>query len=287
MMDFKKLSKFIFSWLITIFIFIVLFYKIKFSAILDVLRQADTALIFLSILLSLIAHIVLAPARYREILKVFGCGLSFFETLILQMGSTPMKGIIPLKLGEVSRVTYLKNVHRVSVPRGTGSILLGYILSLSALTIFVYVGWFFRYLGSSAVAYIGFVCLALLFAALVSRVKSGPILLFYSLGFEGFKLLNALLIFKALHIAIPCSIFLLLAPVFIIIASLPITVWGLGARESVILLLFSRYATPEELLGGGLLVSFVNIFFPVVVGLFFIKPFLNRLLGIHKKKEQQ
>ena len=52
---------------------------------------------------------------------------------------------------------------------------------------------------------------------------------------------------------------------------------SLGIRESAILFLFSGYATPEKLLAGSLLITFIDGVLPILLGFFFIKPFLNGL----------
>lgn len=310
-MDLKRFLKFVLVWIITITILAILFSRIRFSEVLGTIRQADTELLSLTILLSLLAHLFLSLGRYREILKILGCRLTFFETILLHMGSLPIMSIIPFKMGELTRMAYLKKEHSLSYPRGVSSILLGYLLSLFILLLFIIIGWSLYHSNLPQRIYLPLLFL-ILFSLIVLSIRRGIIphffkkflkrlyqgeeepralserwgpkrviiLFFYSLGFEGYKLLNTFLLFKALNIEIPYGAFLLFAPLTFLAAALPITFWGLGTRESAILLLFSGYATPARLLGGSLLISFVNRLLPILFGLLFMKPFLNRLLNI-------
>lgn len=282
----KRLLKFFFTWFVTIAIFVVLFSRIEFFGVLEVLKQADITLLSLGLLVSVLAHTLLSPARYRDILKVLGCRLSFSETFILRMGSLPIKGILPFKAGELARAAYLNKRHHLSYSKGLTSIVAGYVLSLCAMFFFVFIGWFLFYVNLPGAVYLALLFLALLPLVLLFRMhRLKPIitLFLYSLGFEGCKLFNTLLIFKGFNIEIPYSTFLIFAPITLIFSTLPVTFWGLGTRESAILLLFSSYTAPDRLLAGSLLISFVNRLFPVLLGLFFMKPFLNRLLAVNRR----
>lgn len=283
-MKFKNLLKHGLTWAITIAIFIALFSRIEFSRVVEAIKGIDIALFSLSLLISLVAHISLSPERYREILKVFGCSLSFSEAFLLIMGSLPIRGVLPLRAGELSKVAYLKKVRNLSYSQGVKSVLLGYAMSALSLIFFILIGLALYYVVPFQRIYIVplFLILFILLAA-SWKVAIGRSF-FYSLGFEGCKLFNTLLLFKALNIEVQYSIFLLFAPITFFVAYLPITFCGLGTRESAILLLFSGYAAADELLAGSLLVSFVNRLFPILLGLFFIKPFLNKLLAIDRTR---
>jgi uncharacterized membrane protein YbhN (UPF0104 family) len=300
----------IFIWLVTIAIFVGLFSKIRFSEVLVASRQADLRMFFASILVSFAAYIFFSPAKYRVILKILGCPLSFAETLLLRMGSLPIKAVVPFRLGELGRVAYLKTRHKLSYPKGLGSILWGYVLSLFVLLFFIFIGWYFYYPDLSLIIYLIPLFIVVFLTALLFRTGvmerffakflAGPhgpsalppilagqrpskriiTLFLYSLGFEGCRLFNTLLLFKALGIEIPYSTFFFFAPLTLIASMLPVTLWGLGTRESSVLFFFSSYALPEKLLAASLLISFVNRLLPVLLGLFFMKPFLNRLWGI-------
>lgn len=106
----------------------------------------------------------------------------------------------------------------------------------------------------------------------------------HSLAIEGCKLLIILFSFKSLSIDLPVDALLLWGSMTIIAAYLPMTYWGLGIRESAVIVLFAGYAAPGHLLAAGLLMTFVDGLLPVLLGLFFIRPFLNNWLGSMMQK---
>lgn len=309
----RRMLKFAAVWLITIAIFAVLFSRIKLSDVVDALKQADGALFALSLALSAAAHIVITIPRYQFLLKTLGCRLSFSETLILRMGTLPIKNVTPFKAGELSRAAYLKNKHGFPYTRGVVSIVMGYALSFISLASCALVGltlvaeapwqkigaglllalfWALVFLGGSPlVSRLVKVFLKLLklpeseFRVCRKLLLPFPltVLLGYSLAFEGCQLLNTWLLLKALDASVPVETFLLFGPLSILIAVLPVTVFGLGTRESAIVYFFSRFASQDRLLAASLLTTFANRLLPIFLGLFFVKPFLDRLVKVRDR----
>jgi len=62
-------------------------------------------------------------------------------------------------------------------------------------------------------------------------------------------------------------------PVAIFVGLLPISISGLGTRDTAIVFLFSRYASPEVCISVGLLYVFFGYWLPSIFGL----PVLSRL----------
>jgi glycosyltransferase 2 family protein len=311
--NYKVILRFVLTWLTTIAIFVIIFSRIKFVDVIALIKQTDIKLLCTGILFSVFAHALLSSMRYQKIVKVMGCRLSFFEAVIIRMGCNPIKGILPFRMGELAIAAYMKKKHNLPYTKGFVSISVGYIFSFIALIIFYSFGCIF-YLHSQSQRII-FVLLFSLVLLLVTPLsfrhiprllawclkkfqklpdeskslieeydpKTIKVITLHSFGIEGFKLLIILILLKSLNINIPIDALLLFGSATIIAAYLPITYWGLGIRESAILLLFSGYATPDKLLAGSLLITFVDSVFPVLLGLFFVKPFLNNLWGSEKK----
>jgi uncharacterized membrane protein YbhN (UPF0104 family) len=223
------------------------------------------------------------------------------------MGCNPIKGILPFKVGELVIIAYMKKKHNLSYPRGLFSLLPGYVFSFIVLIIIYSCGGIFYFHNpSQRIIYTAVFCLILFLitplslrqiprlinwcakkywnhpeelTSLIEKYDPKAIhnIILHSVGIEGSKLLIIFVLLKSLGIEIPIDALLLLGSATIIAAYLPITYWGLGIRESAILFLFSGFATPEKLLAGSLLITFVDGVLPVLLGLFFIKPFLNSL----------
>jgi len=102
-------------------------------------------------------------------------------------------------------------------------------------------------------------------------------LLFYSILLMSSELIICYLLARGLHLSIPFYAILFFVPLTIIFSNLPITVSGLGVRETAFLFFLSAYALPEKILSLGLLASFVGHLFPVLIGITFFVPFLNRI----------
>jgi hypothetical protein len=105
-------------------------------------------------------------------------------------------------------------------------------------------------------------------------------LLIYSILLVSSELVIFYLLAESLHLSIPFYAILFFVPITIILSNLPITISGLGVRESAFLFFLSTYALPEKILSLGLLISFVGHLFPVLIGIPLLVPFLNRISNL-------
>jgi len=304
---YKTALRFVLTWLLTVAIFVVLFSRIKFADVFVLIKQTDIKYLCAGILLSVSAHVVFSSLRYQKVVGAMGCRLSLIEAIVVRMGCNPIKGILPFKVGELAIAAYMKKRHNISYPQGLFSLLFGYVFSFIVLILFYSCGGFFYFHNPYQRIIYAVVFLLILFSitplilrkitgfitwcvkkyqkkpdelmSLIDKYNPGTIrdIILHSLGIEGSKLLIILVILKSLSIEIPIDALLLLGSTTIIAAYIPITYWGLGIRESAILFLFSGYATPEKLLAGSLLITFIDGVLPILLGFFFIKPFLNGL----------
>jgi glycosyltransferase 2 family protein len=303
--------RFVLTWIVTISILVIIFSMIPLADVFVLIKQTDIKFLCTGILFSVVAHLLLSSARYQKVVKVMGCRLSFFEAVIIRMGSNPIKGILPFKMGELAIPAYMKKKHNLSYTKGFLSISVGYFFSFIVLIIFYSLGGIF-YLHSQLHRIFFAVAFLLILALIPLSIRQIPrllawclkkfrklpeestslieqydpgainIIMLHSFGIEGFKLLIILMMLKSFSIDIPADALLFLGSTTIIAAYLPITYWGLGIRETAILFLFSDYAPPDKLLAASLLITFIDSVLPVLLGLFFVKPFLNSLWGSKK-----
>ena len=91
-------------------------------------------------------------------------------------------------------------------------------------------------------------------------------------------LINFYILSKAINLNIPFSKMILIFPMIIIISFIPFSIAGLGVREGLVILFFSGFASTQSLLSFGILISFVEYLLPALLGLFFVKPFLSKVL---------
>jgi uncharacterized protein (TIRG00374 family) len=306
----RTLCQFVLSWLLTLILFIVIVSRIKVSDVLLGLSQADIRYMTAAVLFSLLAHLLFSSARYREIARAMGKRISFFEAVLIRMGCNPIKGIFPLKIGELAIVAYMKRKHHLSYPEGFFSIFIGYPFSLIVLIFFYSVGGIFYFSDLHQKIFFLFLLFAALMLTLPSNVNQMMSLLVhwigkfknfpgeeesflaemhrlektrnimvYSLGIEGFKLLVLCALLKSMGVNVSATVLLLFGSLTVMAVYLPFTYWGLGVRESAMIFLFSGQAPPEKLFAAGLMTTLIDGVLPVLLGLFFVQPFVKALLS--------
>ncbi|MFH1441764.1 MAG: lysylphosphatidylglycerol synthase transmembrane domain-containing protein [Candidatus Omnitrophota bacterium] len=99
----------------------------------------------------------------------------------------------------------------------------------------------------------------------------------YSIILQFSEIFICYILCKSLGLNIHFYIIILFIPLVILISNLPISISGIGIRESAILLFFYTYGTREELLSLGILIFFIEYMIPVFIGLFFINSFLIKI----------
>lgn len=309
---YQAVFRFLFTWFLIIVVFVIIFSRIQFTDVINIIKQTDIRFLCVAIIFSFFAHVIFSSARYQKVVESLGCRISFFESMIIRMGCNPIKGVLPFKTGELTIIAYMKNKHNLSYPEGLFSVFFGYIFSLIVLMIIYSCGGFFYFQHPFQEVIFAVLFLLVMLFIIPSNVRKIPFfidwyvskfrkqqavpdflnekidfriihnIIFCSLGIEGSKLLIIFAVLKSFHITIPVEALLLLGSITIIAVYLPITYWGLGVREPAILFLFSGYAASEHLLAGSLLITFIDGMLPVLLGLLFMKPFLKGLLGKEK-----
>lgn len=270
----RNVLKFILVWTITIIIFLLLFSRIKLGEVWLALRGMDRRLFLLAIGISVFGNVYLSGQKYRRLLQLLKCDLSLGEAILIKLGTIPFKHLLPFKSGEILRAVYLKHRHNFSYVKGGSSIFLGMGLSVVTLIFFILLTGFFYNEDIKQRYYFGFPILGGLImgamflrkgvlpqtthtwleaangrmaavvrditaVSLEKRYKRRMVALFgYSVGFEVAKVICYLLLFIASGIIVPPEPFLFYVPMVIMVSSLPITVFGLGTRESAIITFF-------------------------------------------------
>jgi hypothetical protein len=255
---------------------------------------------------------------WRRALKVLKCNISSKEALFIRTASYPINAIFPVKTGELINVLYLKRQRGLPFKKGVGSIIFIITLNLYTLlffsiTSFVLFGNFLFSITWGWFLVIVFLLLTILFfepkksynfvfyflrkihtkfyditkdlIEIFEKIsfKRKIVLIFYSGVIVLLTLIDYYILFMALNLDVPLYSILFFTPLIILISRVPVTISGLGVRETLIILLFSRYTSPASLLAVGILISFIDYIFPALIGLFFIKSFLNRIISPSKK----
>ena len=95
-----------------------------------------------------------------------------------------------------------------------------------------------------------------------------------------FKMAEVIMFFllaQAFQLKIPVTAIFLYVPLAVIISESPVNLSGIGVREGALVLFFYHFAAKETLVAAAVLIFIANRVAPLIVGLFFLLPFLSRM----------
>ncbi|MFA5259892.1 MAG: lysylphosphatidylglycerol synthase transmembrane domain-containing protein [Candidatus Omnitrophota bacterium] len=111
------------------------------------------------------------------------------------------------------------------------------------------------------------------FFLLATFFKLAEVLIFYSLA-------------QAYQLNIPGASIVLYVPLAMMISESPANISGIGVREGALVLFFYHSAPKEILVAIAILIFIINRMAPIIIGLFFLVPFLSKMqLSFAKIKE--
>ncbi len=276
-----KKIKFLLPVLAAILILFVLFSRIDIGEIREVFNESNKPLLALSPLILLLAHVVSA-LRWKIILRMLGRDIGLKTIIRLYLANIPVTKIVPLYGGDFMRAYYLKD--KVPVAKHAGGIFLGMVLDVAALATLAILGGLviekeMVYFSGLAIitVLILFYYLALIFKKSVPPAFRGkfenflyafntlirhPRMMFLIImpTFVAWFLvmLYIKLTFLAFDVNMPLLPIIALQPLVTLVSLLPITVWGVGTRETAMLILFSALAPGTVILAVGVTYSFVG-----------------------------
>lgn len=276
----------------------MIFTKVDPSSLVRELSNADPRYLLFAFLLSLPLPIIGAK-RWHCLLKSVNCHISYKESFYIFMGAFPFSFMTPSNLGDIVKAVYLRDKKNLSIL--SGCVLTEKILDLLMLALFALIGSIFyprRIVFILTIIAISSIIIAFMLSRtklnmpikkswndklnnmflslkiLTDNRKTLSILMFYTLIFWFLSVLQTMIFFFSLGIDVPYIYTLANIPIAIIIGLVPITLGGMGTRDSAIMFLFSEYASMEKLLGVGILFSLFRKWLFVFLGI----PFTQKLL---------
>lgn len=286
---------------ITALIFYLLFARIDFFSVINVLLSSDPLWLVAAFLLSLFSIAVTAK-RWQTLLKPLGYDFQYKESLYLILGALPLTSITPAKAGDVIKAYYLKD--KVPSTKTVGAVVAERTFDILSLVLLSLIGMLFRQRYELAsIAFIILVCIIAIFILarltssfhlsiikdswnekiqnlilplrLLTRHKTAFCLVFfYSLLIWFISIVQTLTFFYALGLDIPLLFTVANIPIAIFIGLIPVTLGGMGTRDAAIIFLFSEFASPEKLLGVGILFSIFRYWLLSLIGI----PFMRKMM---------
>ena len=287
--------------IITISIFYLLSSRISFLNSFQIILKANPSFILLSLLFLLLTLFFLM-IRWLLIIRALHPKAKFKDSLISIMCALSLNSVLPSKLGDLFKVYYFKD-HGISQMLGAvfterildvvsltlllliGSLILNKLtfiyISLSLILIFVLSVSFLYILRKKLRKSTKYSLLKNLLYSInwiIQRPRKGIILFLLSFLIWFCSITQIYLLFLAVSANVDFLYFSSAIIIVIFVSLIPITIAGMGTRESAILYLFSSFANNDVLLAAGLLFSFFRYWLLSILGI----PFLY--LAIKKRE---
>jgi uncharacterized membrane protein YbhN (UPF0104 family) len=295
----KKVFFSIITTIITVLIFAVLFSKINFLSVVNIIKNANLLMLSVAILFSFAFTFVLIPLKWKLILDYIKCDISFKEAVFINVSAWPISMIMPFRSGDLIKSLYLKRQNKLSFKKATSTLVFDNAMDLFTLLFFTFLAFIFLSVQLPYKLYFLFSIMTLFLICVILIAKNIPSDFFYSfkviplnktlfiftLSSLGLfiSFISTYFVFLSINVTIPFLKIMFYSTIIILITTLPITISGFGTREAAIIFFFSNYSTPETLLSAGILLSFTIVVLPSLVSLLFMKKFYNRLFTKNAK----
>jgi len=289
-MTIPKIAKFIFFLVVTLLIFYLIFQKqkIDFFSLKEVFLSVNFLYLASACLIIFLSSLFSAK-KWQAMMQAMDYRLSFKDSFKIIMAALPVSAVTPTKSGDLIKAYYLKD--RIPSSQTIGAVATERFIDLFVLAFYSFLGA--AILKNELILGLSLLIIAFIpiFFLLINKIKFLsnflhiskifichpqkllPVL-FYALILWLMPIFSAKFLFLALGANI--SLFYIAAafPVAIFVGLLPITVAGMGSRDSAIIYFFSTWTTSSVCLGVGLLYSLFAYWFLALLGL----PFMKKML---------
>ncbi len=302
----KSTARLALSILVPVIIFTIIFRTLDFRDVVSTLFNASPVYLLLALLLTFLQLPVLT-GRWQSILHSMGRRIPFMTCLRLLLAAQPMSSVTPSKSGDIARAVYLRD--RVPVSEGLGSLLTEKILDILLLLSLASAGLL---LLRSSLAYLAgglelcIVSFLLIFAVrragnekerisrehtpyfsmrekirnlmlasrtLIKNKKLLSLAVFYTVLFWALSFAQTQMIMYAVGVSIPFQTVATHISIAILVGLLPVTISGMGTRDTAILFLFGQYGEASQLLSAAILFLIYRYWLVSLLGL----PFLYKM----------
>lgn len=316
MIEMRNIYKTLASLAVTALIFFVILSNIDTAQLGSLFLNINLPIFILSMLL-LVPAIFLNSYRWKLIIKQ-SCFITTKKALRLTLMGLTFSSVTPSRIGDLTKAHYLKKEGLLNLKKGVSSVFLEKALDFLTLCFLSLMGLYILGLTpiTTPIAILLLVFITLAFLLYLAVFRGGSVLK-RLLGFlmrrerignmikDSYSLLNEVranktnltkiilisitiwiiyllqfyLFFLAFSYLPPIETILALVPIAILVGMIPITVAGMGTRESALIILFTNYiaAIPVPLVLGVGLLSSLRYWISALFGLPFAKDYVGKL----------
>ncbi len=288
----------------------VLFSRVDFSEFKHYLSQMDPVLFIVAILF-FVPQVAISAYRWRLMIQK-NTRISLWESAQLILSASALNILLPSRVGDLSKAYFVGKGGQLQLKRGMNVVLFEKYIDLAALGVVILTGvlWTRRWDEPSLVGLSFALSMIAIFPvfyflnlerwlsgkwferhpflqklrnflldsqAYLNEVKKDSKQLLFILALSIFlwfvHIFQFYLIFRSLHSQASLFNVFRLVPLAILVGLLPITIAGVGTRDSAMVFLFAPYEKASLMVGVGLFAS-LRYFIPGILGL----PFLNRYI---------
>lgn len=278
--------------------FLIIGYLISLAALYFVFRNMDlsvvsanfknihTGWLILSICIAVCFRLFYYPFIWQFIFHKNEIKVSYKDVFSVNAVSLPLKFAMPFKISELVRAAGLKLFTNIDIASSFGSILLLKIGIIFATVILLFSGSFIIGNGNVMLFAIILIAAAVIFLMSIDKLlkseifgkKAAEVLHYFSnrnliasvtglaVIMQAGEIINTYVLALSLGAVLPLNIIFYWCPVIMATSMLPISVQGIGVRETITVTALGSLVSPEIGLSLGLLVSVVHHIIPAVLG---------------------
>ncbi|MCK5060991.1 flippase-like domain-containing protein [Candidatus Parcubacteria bacterium] len=290
----QKFVKFILPLGITALLLSYLINKIDIKYLLSVQAEINWLLLITASIILIFFTALVFALRWQQSLKIIDYNITIIKAFVLAFASFPVSKLTPLNSGDLVRAYFLKD--KIPITKNSGAIALERMIDFLVLAILAIIGGIITQkiysIGIGALVIIVIISIIIMSQKIKlkkeSKIKDkiNNFLFVFKNTKNKRKNLIALFLFTILlwfgiiiYIKIvfllfgyKVPIFLILAyqPIVVFLALVPITLSGIGSRETAMLFIYSGLAPDTAILFTGFAYSLVSVILLSILGLPFL-----------------
>lgn len=300
-------------YLVSIAFIVVLFYKVDIDPLVNILHSVNVVYITIACVIALVFRLLIYPFVWHEILVKAGVHIKYAHVFMVNTSVLPLKLLLPFKMMEIARAGGLLVFSNVEFPVAASSLVFLKLVSFAGSLMLAALSgmlqkklWFLAALLLAFLIYsVSFGFLRNLHSILIKKMPrykekiNQAFICFNSISFVRKiqlsiyavifllgELITIYFVFHSLGSNISVYAILCYIPVISLISSLPVSVHGIGLRETLIVTSLTVYGSKELLLAAGLLMSSVYFILPALIGAIILALYSGKRIFIRSTVEQ-